>query len=601
MAQEPPPEDIEQEEEEEGLSGTLYQRTSAGLQGLSESAGWLSGGLVVSGVTGVVVGVALLAFFSDLRTYSYIIMGIGGVLLLISMILSLPTVSSAVTGRRGRYSTNTILMVVAFLGIMAVVNFLSFENHKRIDVTFAKQFALAPRTEQLLKDLEKPVTANVFFARGASLEADQVLDAFRGQMEDLLREFDARTGKFSYEFFDPNLDTDAASLYDARGPYPEVVFVDEDTDKRHQLLLTNALQQYLFTGLAPIEQDLVTGLLIVTGREQKQVYFLSGHGERDVRDNTPNSAGYGFAVDGILSENYAVSAINLFLPEDRTRLMEDQEQGKVTLVVVAGPTDDLQEEEVKALDDYLGNGGSMLVLLDPDTKPRFRALMARWGVILSEGHILDDVRWDSDRKQNIAIQPSQYLNIVPALTQGLEATFYSDVVALLPAEEVDFQPRLREEEEEEDVPQPNIRGAALARTSFSSWLTKDLSNQEPQVPFGPFFPPFFPAIALIALAPLGEELPTDLANAKQASMIVFGDSDFANNKLITNRYNSDIFLNSVNWLVGDSPLANIRPKANVPRYLVTTRNEFNFMRYSGWVLMPVLMALAGGFVWWRRR
>ena len=599
MAQEPPPEDLQQEEEEQ-LSGTLYQRTAAGLQGLSESAGWLSGGLVVAGVSALVVGVALFGFFSDLETYSYIILGIGGALLLISMLVSFPTVSGAITGRRGRYSTNTVLMVAAFLGIMAVGNFISFENHWRTDVTFAKKFALAPRTGQLLKDLENPVSANVFFSRGASLEADQILGAFRDQMEDLLREFEARTGKFSYEFFDPNLDTDAASLYDARGPYPAIVFVDEDTEKQHELFLNNALQTYLFTGLAPIEQNLVTGLLIVTGREQKQVYFLSGHGERDVQDVAQNSAGYGFAVDGILSENYAVSSLNLFLPEDRARLAEDQKEEKVTLLVVAGPTGDLQDEEVQALDDYVMNGGSTLFLLDPDTKPKFRDFMARWGIILREGRILDDLRWDPDRKQNIAVRAGQYLSLVPELTQGLDATFYSDVVALEPAEDVEFQPSApQEEDQEEEETQPNIRGAGLAITSFGSWLSLDPSNQERQE--GEAFGPFFPAIALIALAPLGEELPEDLSETKAAQMVVFGDSDFANNKLITNSSNNDLFLNSVNWLVGDAPLANIRPKANVPRTLVTTTREKNVIRYLGWLVLPALMAVAGSFVWWRRR
>ena len=598
MAQEPPPDDLEQEEDQ--LSGTLYERTAAGLQGLSGSVGWLSGGLVLGGVTALVVGVALLVFFSDLETYSYIILGIGGALLLISMVVSFPTVSGAITGRQGRYSTNTVLMVAAFLGIMAVGNFLSFENNKRMDVTFAKQFALAPRTEQLLKDLEKPVSANVFFSRGASLEADQVLGAFRDQMEDLLREFEARTGKFSYEFFDPNLDTDAASLYDARGPYPAIVFVDEDTKKRHDLFLTNALQTYLFTGLAPIEQNLVTGLLIVTGREQKQVYFLTGHGERDVQDVAQNSAGYGFAVDGIRSENYAVSTLNLFLPDDRARLAEDQENDKVTLVVVAGPTSDLQEEEVQALDDYLLKGGSTLLLLDPDTKPRFRELMARWGVILSEGRILDDLRWDPERKQNIAIRGGQYLNFVPELTQGLDATFYSDVVALVAAEGVAFQPRAQDEEDDDDDETvPNIRGAGLAITSFGSWLSLDASDQERKDgdPFGPFFS----AMALIALAPLGEELPEDLSDTKPAQIIVFGDSDFANNKLITNSSNNDLFLNSINWLVGDAPLAGIKPKLNVPRTLVMTTREKKVISYLGWLALPALMALAGGFVWWRGR
>ena len=88
---------------------------------------------------------------------------------------------------------------------------------------------------------------------------------------------------------------------------------------------------------------------------------------------------------------------------------------------------------------------------------------------------------------------------------------------------------------------------------------------------------------------------------RTASFIVFGDSDFATNRYFYSSSNSDFFLNSVNWLVGDIALANIRPKPIASRELVLTRNQFDFMRYSSWFLLPVLMALMGGFVWWRRR
>ena len=33
-----------------------------------------------------------------------------------------------------------------------------------------------------------------------------------------------------------------------------------------------------------VEQDLVTSLLVVTGQEQKAIYFLSGHGERSANN-----------------------------------------------------------------------------------------------------------------------------------------------------------------------------------------------------------------------------------------------------------------------------------------------------------------------------
>ena len=106
----------------------------------------------------------------------------------------------------------------------------------------------------------------------------------------------------------------------------------------------------------------------------------------------------------------------------------------------------------------------------------------------------------------------------------------------------------------------------------------------------------------------GEKLTVDptpdedfIPTSAPASIVVFGDSDFASNNYFEAVNNGDFFLNSINWLVGDIPLASIRPKQFVLRQLNLTPNEFNFMRYSGWLLLPVVMAVLGGFVWWRRR
>ena len=41
------------------------------------------------------------------------------------------------------------------------------------------------------------------------------------------------------------------------------------------------------------------------------------------------------------------------------------------------------------------------------------------------------------------------------------------------------------------------------------------------------------------------------------------------------------FLNSVNWLVGDIPLANIRPKVIAQRLLVLTANEYEIHEVLG--------------------
>ena len=578
MNQEPP--------DEERLTGTPL----GGLRAVVSALGSLSGTIAMGGSASLVLGIALLAFFPDLRLYSYIVLGAGGALLLLSMIISFGTVSRAVTGRRGRYSTNTVLMVIAFIGIAAVANYLGFENHARFDVTATKKFSLAPRTAELLKNLQEPVEAKAFFGPPTSEQEEVVQDL----VDSLLHEFTIESDKFDYEFVDPDANPEVAREYRVT-QYGNIVFEGMERNKRHQV----PPSQFL-------EQNFVTGLLIVTGQEQKQVYFLSGHDERRILDYERDSDGFGLAHDGILGENYAVSTINVNLPEGEQTLLKDREEGKVNMLVVAGPRKELLEGEASILDDYLRNGGNALFLLDPDTPQTFRNLLARWGILVGDGHILDQQRSLGANSEITYLTQGQYASTIPdplldsilrvaKLTTALDTIYYPGVTSLAPADGVMFFPARGDEEEEEEST-PTIFGTALAVTSPDSWLIKDAGRSEPRAT--DIRGPFFPAVALKAIAPLGEEPPP---SPQPTSIIVFGDSDFASNGWYHTPDNSDFFLNSVNWLVGDAPLANIRPKASQPRVLTLTRNEFNFVRYSGWLLLPALMALAGSFVWWKRR
>ena len=558
---------------------------------MANALGSLSGTIALGGTASLVLGIALLAFSPDLRLYSYIVLGAGGALLLLSMIVSFGTVSRAVTGRRGRYSTNTALMVIAFIGIAAVANYLGFENHERFDVTATNKFSLAPRTVELLKNLQEPVEAKAFFGPPTSGQEELIQD----MVDSLLHEFRIESDKFDYEFVDPDANPEVAREYRVT-QYGNIVFEGMERNKRHQV----PPSQFL-------EQNFVTGMLIVTGQEQKQVYFLSGHDERRILDYERDTEGFGLAHDGILGENYAVSTINLNLPEGEQTLLKDREEEKVNMLVVAGPRKELLEDEARILDDYLRNGGNALFLLDPDTPQTFRDFLAPWGVLVGDGHIVDLQRSLGANSEITYLTQGQYASRIPdpildnilqvfRLTSALDNIYYPGVTSLEPADGVMFFPPRGDEEEEEEESTPTIFGAALAVTSPDSWLIKDAGRSEPRA--ADIRGPFFPAIALKAVAPLGEEPPP---NPRTTSIIVFGDSDFASNGWYHTPDNSDLFLNSVNWLVGDAPLANIRPKPIRPRVLTLTRNEFNFMRYSGWLLLPALMALAGSFVWWKRR
>ena len=88
---------------------------------------------------------------------------------------------------------------------------------------------------------------------------------------------------------------------------------------------------------------------------------------------------------------------------------------------------------------------------------------------------------------------------------------------------------------------------------------------------------------------------------KFAKLIVFGDSDFARNGFFFSSENADLFLNSVNWLADDFELIAVRPKVVPYRVLIVNTREMDFIKWSSWLVPPMIMLVLGMIAWWRRR
>jgi ABC-type uncharacterized transport system involved in gliding motility auxiliary subunit len=65
--------------------------------------------------------------------------------------------------------------------------------------------------------------------------------------------------------------------------------------------------------------------------------------------------------------------------------------------------------------------------------------------------------------------------------------------------------------------------------------------------------------------------------------------------------NSDLALNTVDWLSSDEDLISIRPKAEEDRRITMTRAQLNLVRITSQFLLPLVVVFAGVSVWWRRR
>ena len=165
--------------------------------------------LSIIGSIAMAGGGALWLWADDLRDFGLGVMGVGLVIFIVAVIFSTVNVREALSGQRGRFAINAIVMIAAFVGIIVFINFISYSNVGRVDTTASKQFSLALQSIQVLENLNQEVHATAFFIPSKTdTAADRLL------ADDLMFEFERRSNRaFTYEFVDPESDPSTAAKF----------------------------------------------------------------------------------------------------------------------------------------------------------------------------------------------------------------------------------------------------------------------------------------------------------------------------------------------------------------------------------------------------
>src|SRR6266436_2571183 len=178
------------------------------------------------------------------------------------------------------------------------------------------------------------------------LLAAGALALFRADMpgkrtaEDLLKQYaQASGGKFTFRMEDPDRSPGLARRYGIE-TYGTLVLQSGDKSEK----------------VPDAEEERLTNALVkVTRPGNPVIYVVKGHGERDI--SSAERTGLSQAKEQLEKANYTVKDLELA----RT--------GKVppdtAVVIVPGPRTDLLPPELTAIDDYLAQGGHVLVMADP--------------------------------------------------------------------------------------------------------------------------------------------------------------------------------------------------------------------------------------------
>ncbi len=461
-------------------------------------------------------------------------------------------VRKAFTGRQAKYGSNALILLVAFLGILVVVNYLAYKNTKRIDLTEDKANTLATETVDVLKSLPENIVAKAYFTTNTNVASSK--DRAKTLLEQYVYE---SAGKFKFEFIDPNSDPASAQ---AAGITSDGTIV---------LYMADAKQS-----VTSVSEENLTGAMIrLLNPESHVIYFLTGHGEDPITGGADQS--YTNLASALEAKNYKVDTLNLL-----ARLEVPQD---ASVIVVAGPKKPLSEAEVSMLDTYLKNGGSVVVMEDPrlDTQfgdlpdPLATDLAANYGIMLANDVVVDVYGFQAYQNPYFAIG-YQYATHPITSKMGTMGTGFQVARSVSIDENAGT----------------DYTKTELVTTVDQSWGETDISSVTDTQP------EYTEGVDIAGPVPLA----VVASSSNDARLVVFGDSNFATNTLYGFYGNGEMIVNSIDWAAKQENLISLTPKTTVERTLVQPKTyTMGLILLGSLVILPGIVLVAGIGSWLARR
>jgi ABC-type uncharacterized transport system involved in gliding motility auxiliary subunit len=90
-------------------------------------------------------------------------------------------------------------------------------------------------------------------------------------------------------------------------------------------------------------------------------------------------------------------------------------------------------------------------------------------------------------------------------------------------------------------------------------------------------------------------------NDRDQRIVVVGNGAFLANSFAGNGGNVDMGVNMLNWLAGEEHLITVQPRSGKDSNLNLSKNQMGAIGIGFLLVLPLLLAGWGGWLWWKRR
>jgi ABC-type uncharacterized transport system involved in gliding motility auxiliary subunit len=464
--------------------------------------------------------------------------------------------------RQARLGTVSVFSILVVAGILVAINYISSRENKRWDLTSSRLYTLSDQTQKVLRSLDAPLKITVF-AREVEFP----------RYRDRLGEYEYTSKKVSIDYVDPDKKPGLARQYQITS---ENTLVFEYKGRIERVT-------------SDAEQDVTNGIIKVVTGQEKKVYLVQGHGEKDPSNS--ERTGYSAINTALGRDNYKVDKLVLAQQADVP--------SDASVLIIAGPKNDFLPQEVDALRRYLAKGGKVFFMLDPretnDTRPltNLIGLLKEWGIEVGDNVVVD----------------------ASGVGQLLGTNELVPVAASYPTHPITDRFNLLTAFPLARSVSPVSGGSSghfaqsFVETSPRSWAETDIASvmKGGEISFdeakGDKKGPISIGAAVSAAAPEAAPAGQDKGNGPrpESRIAVIGDSDFAANFAVGIQGNRDLFMNTVNWLSQQENLIAIRPREPDDRRVTLTSFQQRTILWLSLVIIPALVVVSGVYTWWRRR
>lgn len=438
------------------------------------------------------------------------------------------------------FSTACISALLIF-SILGVINFLAFKNPFFFDMTKKGHNSLTEQTQKVLKEMKGPVNVKVFSNK-----------AFFGRARGYLEQYRLIKNDINAEYIDVNLRPDQVKKYNIEKDPTFIVSYKEKSLKLKEIS----------------ELDLVNTLVNLQRTDIPIIGYVKDHQTLDLENKDKDGGSF---LDSVIRDSSY--KLQEFLLQQSSKIPSEYKA-----VVIMGPKGAFFEKELEVLDDYLANGGTLLVALDPnfqsDVISDFRKWLHKYGIEIHNNIVIDRLKYVTGSNGSVPIvhQFNANHDITKELKDAIFFPLTSSVSSIGDSELAkSFEP----------LGLSQAYPAAWADASLDEFINGKITFNEDKDIKGPIS--YFGAV-----------------EKENTRIVAFGNSSFVSNNYAKFTKNFSLVANCLKWLTGEKNLISFNNPVVKDEPVFLSRHEVGIMFYFSVLFAPIILFGVSFFVYRRR-